>query len=106
MDNFKLIYQILRWLEQSMDCECPDYTELSAERFRVSEPRFRKVMRILVEEGYMKGVDITLLFGDDFDLKYLHTRITLKGLEFLENNTMMKKAYRLLKGIKDVTPGI
>ena len=51
MDNFKLIYQILRWLERSMDCECPDYTELSAERFRVSEPRFRKVMPILAEEG-------------------------------------------------------
>lgn len=31
MDNFKLIYQILRWLERFMDCECPDYTELSAE---------------------------------------------------------------------------
>lgn len=84
MDNFKLIYQILRWLERSMDCECPDYTELSAERFRVSEPRFRKVMRILVDEGYIKGVDITLLFGDDFDLKYLHPMITLKGLEFMD----------------------
>ncbi len=106
MDNFTLIYKILRWLEQSMDCECPDYSELSAERFKVSEPRFLKVMRMLVEARYIKGVEIELLFGGDFDLKYLQPMITLEGLEFLENNTTMQKAYRLLKGIKDVTPGI
>lgn len=31
-------------------------------------------------------------------------RLTLAGMEYLVNNTMMKKAYRLAKGIKDITP--
>jgi len=32
--------------------------------------------------------------------------ITLKGLEYLEENTLMKKAANLAKGIKDTIPGL
>lgn len=32
--------------------------------------------------------------------------ITLKGLEYLNDNTFMKKAANALKGIKDVIPGL
>lgn len=32
--------------------------------------------------------------------------ITLKGLEYLEENTLMKKAASLAKGIKDTIPGL
>ncbi len=34
----------------------------------------------------------------------ISSRLTLAGMEHLVNNTMMKKAYRLAKGIKDITP--
>lgn len=33
-------------------------------------------------------------------------RITLKGLEYLQENSMMKKVYNAVKGIKDITPGL
>ena len=32
--------------------------------------------------------------------------ITLKGLEYLEENSAMKKAAALIKGIKDTIPGL
>ena len=32
--------------------------------------------------------------------------ITLKGLEYLEENATMKKAAALLKGIKETVPGL
>lgn len=32
--------------------------------------------------------------------------ITLKGLEYLHENSIMQKMYNLAKGIKDVTPTI
>lgn len=33
-------------------------------------------------------------------------RITLKGMEYLSENTFMKKAANLVKGIKDTIPGM
>ena len=32
--------------------------------------------------------------------------ITLKGLEYLQENSMMQKIYKTTKGIKDVVPAI
>lgn len=32
--------------------------------------------------------------------------ITLKGLEYLQENSMMQKIYKTMKGIKDVVPAI
>ena len=32
--------------------------------------------------------------------------ITLKGLEYLEENSLMKKAANLAKGIKETIPGL
>ena len=32
--------------------------------------------------------------------------ITLNGLEYLQENSMMQKIYKTMKGIKDVVPAI
>lgn len=66
---------------------------------------FLNLLKMLIDEEYIKGIRIiTDKCGSDFIL--IEPRLTLAGMEYLENNTMMKKAYRLLKGIKDVTPGM
>lgn len=36
----------------------------------------------------------------------MHPKITLKGLEYLQENSMMKQAAAFAKGIKDIVPGI
>lgn len=33
-------------------------------------------------------------------------RITLKGLEYLSENTIMQRMYKTAKGIKEITPGL
>ena len=33
-------------------------------------------------------------------------RITLKGLEYLQENSIMRKIYNAAKGIKEITPGL
>lgn len=35
-----------------------------------------------------------------------HPQITLKGLEYLNENSLMQRAMRMSKGIKDCVPGI
>nr|DAH62216.1 MAG TPA: YjcQ protein [Caudoviricetes sp.] len=106
MDNFKTIYRILSTLEKSMDIEEPDWRCISAERLGVSEARWKSLMQALIDAGYIAGVKAVSTKTDGLEIYLLEPRITLSGLEYLENNTMMKKAYRLAKGIKDITPGL
>lgn len=39
--------------------------------------------------------------GANYDIKIIKPQLTLKGMQYLEENSMMKKAYNLLKGIND-----
>lgn len=104
MANFKLIYQILSLLDKNLDDEEPDFSKLSAEHFKVSEKRFTHIMLMLYEAGYIEGIAPIHLGGNDYDFKLTSPHITLRGLEYLEENTMMKKACRLLKGVKEIAP--
>ncbi|WP_301859952.1 YjcQ family protein [uncultured Megasphaera sp.] len=106
MANFKLIYQILSLLDKYLDYEEPDWSKLSAENFHVTEKRFVHIMIMLYDAGYIDGIEPIPLSGDTWDIKLLSPTITLKGMEYLENNDMMHKAYRILKGMKDITPGM
>ena len=63
-------------------------------------------MSMLYEAGYIDGIELIPLGGSEYDFKPISPSITLRGMEYLEENTTMKKAYRLLKGIKDITPRI
>ncbi len=105
MDDFRLIYRILRILQKSMDCEEIDREILSAERLELSVPKWSRIMTMLLNEGYIAGGQTWNAFDCGYP-KVTLTRpeITLKGLEYLEENTLMKKAANLAKGIKDTIP--
>ena len=104
MDNFKVIYRILKLFAESMDYEEFDRSKLNAEYFGVSEARFNLILRMLKDAGYIEGISYVVGLPGVKIMKY--PRITLKGLEYLEENSTMKKAASLLKGIKDTIPGL
>lgn len=105
MENFNVIYKILSAMEKNMDCEDPDWSCIGAERLGVSQARWKQIMRMLVEADYITGVRISRdCCGTDILL--INPGLTIEGLEYLKENSLMKKAYRLMKGVKDVTPGI
>ena len=78
MDNFKVIYKILKLLEAAMDYDEFDRSQLTPEYFGISENRLDALLVMLQNEGYIHG--------------FLHTKglrgvkldpsmgITLKGL--------------------------
>lgn len=103
MDNFKTIYLILAILEKALDGGL-DSRDLAPEALRVSERRRNSLLIMLQEEGYITGLKSVDAIGLH-DIRLEDVRITLKGLEYLQENSMMKKAYRALKGVKDITPG-
>ena len=101
MDNFKIIYRILKILEQAMDYEIFDNEIISHDKFGISYERGKNLMIQLNDNGYISGVHVIRAMGGS-GIKLIDPKITLKGMEYLEDNTMMKKAYKLLKGAKDL----
>ena len=106
MDNVRIIYRILKTLEVSMDAEEFDRCSISAETLRVSEQRLLSLLRMLVEAGLIEGVHIDVDAVGNFMVSESRPRLTLKGLEYLNENSLMQRAMKMAKGIKDSIPGI
>lgn len=103
MDNFKIIYKILKILEKAMDYDEPDFSLISAEALGISQNRWDAIMVMLQEDGYIEGVHYVKTMGMK-GVKLTNLRITLKGLGYLEENSFMKKAANIAKGISDLIP--
>lgn len=102
MNNFKVIYKILRHLERAMDCEEYDTDFLSAECLGISEQRRVSILEIVDKEGFAEGIDVKRSVSGDCVISISCPRITLKGLEYLEDNSLMRKAARAAKGIAEI----
>lgn len=99
MDNFKVIYKILRELEKNMGNENFSVKSISAEMMKMPFERWEQMLILMQDEGYIKGIVTTKALGD----KYRHIthpiqpEITIKGLEYLANNSFMAKAKEMLQ---------
>lgn len=101
MDNFKIIYRILRYLEKAMDYDEIDLAPISAEVLGLSEPRWIAIMEMMAVEGYIAGLSVQRSLSGTATISCSSPRITLKGLEYLQENSLMQKAANLAKGIID-----
>ena len=100
MEDFRIIYKILRILQKAMNLEEFDSEELSAEALGLTVPKWSRLMAMLLKEGYISGGQTWNTMDCGYP-KVALTRpeLTMKGLEYLEENGLMKKAAGLAKGI-------
>lgn len=91
-----------------MDYEEFDITKISAERLNITYTRWEKILIMLVKSGYIEGVVYDQCLSDYSPHLVIPIQpvITLKGLEYLNENSFMKKAANVAKGIKDTIPGL
>ena len=103
-EDFRTIYKILLILQKSMDYEILDIRRLSADNLGITEPKRKALLGMLLKNGYVEGFQVIQYIGDTTpSIEGLEgIRITLKGLEYLEENSLMQKAARLAKGIAEV----
>ena len=95
MDNFRIIYKILKILEQSLDIEVFDWKLLDKEALGLSEPRWRRLMYMLSKEGYVNGIESYYSVGRTLPTVYFtNPEITLKGMEYLANHPIMERVRR------------
>ena len=96
-DYFVLAYRILSYLYACFKAgERPDMDCISAD-----------VLHIPVGYWfYIVGLVFPASIGSAVSVKVIDLRITQKGIEFLQENSMMKKAAAFLKTIKETVPCI
>ena len=100
MEQFKQIYRILSILRKAMDLEEWDSKLLSPEALGISLPMWSRLMAMLLKEGYITGGEAWKSFDVSYPkVKLVRPEITLKGLEYLEENSLMKKAGEMLKEV-------
>lgn len=105
MDNFKAVYQILSALEKAMDY--PEFNLLehvNPSQLKVSEERFARYIEMMEDVGYIKGANVKKSITGDTILDVQNIRITLKGLEYLQENSIMQRMYKAAKGFADLIP--
>ena len=102
-EDFRTIYKILSILQKSMDYEVVDI-RLSVDNLGITEPKRKALLGMLLKNGYVEGFQVIQYIGDPTpSIEGLEgIRITLKGLEYLEENSLMQKAARLATGIAEV----
>ena len=103
-DIFKTIYKILSTLEAALDLPAFNMELISPERLGISKERWLRYMEMLIDEGYIKGIAVMRDITGERYSKGNDPRITLKGLEYLQENTIMQRIYMAAKGIADLIP--
>ena len=103
MEDFRIIYKILRILQKAMDLEEFDKNTISNDALGLSLPKWSRLMAMLLNEGYITGVKTWNAMDCAYPRVVLtRPELTLKGLEYLEENGLMKKAANIAKGIIEI----
>ena len=104
-DDFKIIYKILISLEHAMDCPNFSISESGIDASSISRERLCRYYEMLQDAGLIKNADLHVdITGEMFVRNEKKIRITLKGLEYLHENSIMRKLYNAAKSITDLMP--
>ncbi len=104
MKDFQVIYKILKLLEKYRGREDFEYELISASAMKISFERWEQIMIELQVEGYIRGLVYTQTLSDKFPhlVEPIRPAITMKGLAYLDENSMMSKAKEALKLVGDI----
>lgn len=105
-DMHVIMYKILAYLYDCMK-RGRDVAghAISCDRLGINKRYWVAIMIELAERGFIKGVKINRA-DDEVDVYLVEPTVTMTGVEFLMENSMMSKAKRFLQDIKDTVPGI
>ena len=106
-DYFKLVYVILTELYACKRANSKVRLEtIGYKRFRVPEGYLLDILADLRDEGYTKSYDIAQTKTGRYIIGLEDIAITMKGIEYLQDNAKMKQVYKLLKEVRDWVPGL
>ena len=100
-DMHVVIFKILAYIYDCMKSGKPvDKSVIECEPLEIPESYWTQIMRELVEHGYVSGIAVKSTTAKDVVL-LSDPKVTLDGVEFLMENSMMSKAARLVADAGD-----
>ena len=110
-DYFVLVYKVLWYLYDCLkEGKEPDrdYLQPGTRDFPIGEEYWQYLIRNLAAEGMIEGVVTVPILGARYPkIKIMWgPQITPKGIEYLQENSMMHKAAEFLRKVKEITPGL
>jgi len=100
MDNFTLIYRILRFLEKSSKNAEFDEDNFTPEYFGVGDEFFKRTLKMLYDRGFFSELVVKQGADGYYSISGGNPLITLSGLEYLHGNEFMRKEAAKAKGVK------
>lgn len=108
-DDFHVIaYRILVYLYGCMkEGESVDWDYFEDKHaFPINEKYMVQIFEMLLEEGYIAGIAVVKRIGAKNFKETDGLRITLKGIDYLKENSTIAKAKEFLADIKAIVPGM
>ncbi len=109
-DYFVIVYKILTYLYEclKMGKNIDTYNILTAETYGIEESYFNYIIIQLYEEGYIDGINIIPIIGAKQKGIKITSNVIIKpkGIEYLQENSILSKVKGMLKEIKDTIPGL
>ena len=107
-DYFVIVYQILAYLYRCLkDGETVQSEMLMCESplLQIKQTYSTNIIENMLKQEFIEGITITRAWGSDVIYSnFENCRITPKGIEYLCDNSTIKKAYRFLKEVKSIVP--
>ena len=106
-DYFKIVYLILSELYTAMkEGREVDFRVISKDYFNIPESYLLEIWASILERGYTKGYSVREVGKNVYISGLQNAKITMEGVEYLENNSTMKKVYETIKEAKSWIPGL
>ena len=109
-DDFHVIaYRILRYLYECLKKgQDPDIGLITAKKYEINERYFQTIICELHENGYISGAVAVPMINVNYTPYKITSSIsiTMKGIEYLTDNSFMAKAQQFFKMTKDSVPFI
>lgn len=105
-ENFSAIYKILKALKADMDLDESSPEMWSAKAIGINERRWGILLEMLQKDRYIDGLSVKEYITGARVVDADHVRITLNGLQYLDENSMMRKAANAARGIVETAGAV
>lgn len=95
--KLKIIYSILKEFSE-------DNTAIKADTYGIEFKEFASLLNFIKEEGLARNIDLCTGGGEFLVAIYENAEITMKGLNYLKENSSLAKGYKTIKEIRDWLP--
>ncbi len=98
MEDFRLIYRILNFLNETKKHEKFDYKHFNNNHFSANSAEWISALEMLTDSGYIKGIVLNRAADGHCEISLSRPRITLSGIEYFNRNEFMLQVSAQVKG--------